>query len=74
MTPLGKRLFISVLLTPVAFAVGLVVYFVPLMLAGMAMASQGGRVSPTVGMIWLIVAVGGTVAGSWALVWAMVKD
>ena len=66
-TPL--KMGVCALVSPLALAVGLVVYFVVGLIAGLAAPDL-----PVEAMtMWLLVSVGGTVLGAWALVWRLMR-
>jgi len=65
----AAKIGVSLLVTPVALAFGLVAYFVVGVIMGVAL----GGLSQSVMVIWLLASVGGTLAGAWALVWRLMR-
>ena len=74
----GAKIGVSLLVTPVALALGLVTYFVVgLLFMGPFLSGLNGTGTlveeSTAYEVWLLVSVGGTIAGAWALVWRLMR-
>ena len=63
------KMAVSLLVSPLALAFGFIAYFIVGMIAQMVYPDMTVELM----QVWLLVSVGGTMLGAWALVWRLMR-